>query len=192
MVAVPSTMKALGSVAPDFTLSDTINGDERISLSDASDKPVLLMFICNHCPFVIHIVEEMVGLGNWAQEQGCAVFAISANDVQAYPQDGPEPMAAFAKQYGMEFPYLYDETQEVAKAYGAACTPDFYLYDGNHRLQYRGQMDGARPNNTAPNDGADLRSAVEDVLSGKMPNESQIPSIGCSIKWRHGNEPDYF
>ncbi len=192
MVAVPSTMQALGSPANEFSLPDASDSNALVTLQDAQGKPVLLMFICNHCPFVIHIVEQMVALANQARQQGYAVYAISANDAQAYPQDGPDAMAEFAKVHGFEFPYLYDQSQEIAKAYGAACTPDFFVYDKNHRLQYRGQMDGARPSNNVAVSGADLQGALDDVLASRATSEEQIPSIGCNIKWRAGNEPDYF
>lgn len=192
MVAVPSTMQALGSPAHAFDLPDVSAGNASLSLQGFHGQPLLLMFICNHCPFVIHILQGMVALGNEAQKKGFVVLAISANDAETYPQDGPSAMAEFAKTHGFEFPYLYDQSQDVAKAYGAACTPDFFVYDKNHRLQYRGQMDGARPSNNIPVSGKDLRRALDDVFAGRATSEDQVPSIGCNIKWRAGNEPDYF
>ena len=150
------------------------------------------MFICNHCPYVLHLIEPLVKIANKAQEDGFGVVAISANDVDVYPQDGPEQMRRFADQHGFDFPYLFDETQSVAKAYRAACTPDFFVYSRQHRLQYRGQMDGSRPSNNHPVDGQDLTAALQAVLAEKPTTEKQTPSIGCNIKWRPGNEPDYF
>ncbi len=191
MVAVPSTMQALGNPASSFSLPN-VTANNTVSDGDFIGQPMLVMFICNHCPYVIHIAEAMVALANQAAQRGFAVVAISANDAQAYPQDGPDKMAEFARAYGFEFPYLYDESQSVAKAFGAACTPDFFVYDRNHRLQYRGQMDASRPNNDLPVNGADLHAALDDVLAGRVTSESQAPSIGCNIKWRSGNEPDYF
>lgn len=192
MVAVPSTMQALGSPVKSFSLPNVAANNQLISQTDFAGKPILVMFICNHCPYVIHIADKMAEVANKAQEQGFGVVAISSNDAQAYPQDGPQAMAAFAKQYGFKFPYLFDESQEIAKAFGAACTPDFFIYDNNHRLQYRGQMDSSRPNNQSPVDAADLQKAINDVLAQRQTDENQIPSIGCNIKWRAGNEPDYF
>ena len=192
MVAVLSTMQELGSSAHEFSLPDVTDGNRSVSLEDAAGKPLLLMFICNHCPYVIHIINELALLANEAQQNGFAVMAVSSNDVENYPQDGPGPMAEFADQYGFRFPYLYDESQQVALAYRAACTPDFYLFDKNHRLQYRGQMDSARPGNDQPVNGEDIRSAMGAILAGKSPAELQKPSMGCNIKWRRGNEPDYF
>lgn len=193
MVAVQSTMQALGSLAPEFNLPETQHSKNRlVSIDSFVGQPLLVMFICNHCPFVIHIVDQMVALANQAHSQGVAVVAISSNDVQTYPQDGPEAMATFAARYGFEFPYLYDETQAIAKAYSAACTPDFFVFDKEHRLQYRGQMDSSRPGNAKPVSGKDLRAAIAAVLAGENPKEPQTPSVGCNIKWRQGNEPDYF
>lgn len=191
MVAVPSTMQALGSPVKPFNLPDAA-GDHFVSEVSFVGKPLLVMFICNHCPYVIHLAAKMAEVANMAKSQGFGVVAISANDAQAYPQDGPAPMAEFAKQYKFDFPYLFDESQEVAKAFGAACTPDFFVYDKNHRLQYRGQMDASRPGNSAPVDAKDLQKALDDVLAQRPTGEEQIPSIGCNIKWRAGNEPDYF
>ncbi len=192
MVAVKSTMQALGGSAHSFSLPNTMQVGNVVSQADCAGKPLLLMFICNHCPYVLHLAEQMTAVANQALADGFAVLAISSNDVELYPQDGPEAMAEFAKQYGFEFPYLYDATQEVAKAYGASCTPDFFVYDHEHRLQYRGQMDASRPGNSEPVTGDELVAALRAVLKGRTPSEHQIPSIGCNIKWRAGNEPDYF
>lgn len=192
MVAVASTMRDLGTPASDFSLPDVRNQNQLVQLGDFDDKPLLVMFICNHCPYVLHLIEPLVKIANKAQEDGFGVVAISANDVDVYPQDGPEQMRRFADQHGFDFPYLFDETQSVAKAYRAACTPDFFVYSRQHRLQYRGQMDGSRPSNNHPVDGQDLTAALQAVLADKPTTEKQTPSIGCNIKWRPGNEPDYF
>lgn len=192
MVAVLSTMQDLGGLAKPFELPDVANDNRKVALDDLAGQAILLMFICNHCPYVIHVMPELVELANRAKLKGFAVLAISSNDAQSYPQDGPEPMNTFARQYGFEFPYLYDESQEVAKNYGAACTPDFFVYDANHRLQYRGQMDESRPGNGKLVTGADLQSALDAIRGGRVPSEAQTPSVGCNIKWRAGNEPDYF
>ncbi len=151
-----------------------------------------MAFICNHCPFVIHLREALALLGKEAQERGLQVVAISSNDVENYPQDSPALMAQEKVNAGYTFPYLYDETQEVAKAYEAACTPDFYLFDGEQRLVYRGQFDASRPGNDEPIDGADLRAAIDALLAGDGPAERQLPSLGCNIKWKAGNAPAYF
>ena len=191
MVQTPSTMLPLGTVAPPFSLPDA---DGRIvALSDFSDaKAVLVIFMCNHCPFVVHIREGLVALAKEYQPKGVAVVGISANDADAYPDDAPDKLAEAARRYGFIFPYLYDETQEVAKAYRAACTPDFFLFDDNRKLVYRGQMDGSRPGNDIPVTGEDLRTALDAVLEGHSVATDQKPSIGCNIKWKPGNEPDYF
>ncbi len=192
MAAVHSTMQALDSAAPSFDLPDTRAENSRVSLDDLRTKPMLVMFICNHCPYVIHIAERMTAVANDALKKGFAVVAISANDVENYPQDGPEAMAEFAAHYGFNFPYLYDQSQTVAKEYGAACTPDFYVFNADHRLKYRGQLDGARPGSPVEVTGSELSAAINAVYSGTPVNKEQIPSIGCNIKWKAGNEPDYF
>ena len=200
MVAVNSTMQALGSAAPDFSLPNTntnsktnTNPDnELLNRESLAGTPLLVMFICNHCPFVVHIIERLVALANSAQENGFGVVAISSNDVENYPQDGPQPMRDFAHKTGMNFAYLFDESQSVAKAFGAACTPDFFIYDAEHRLKYRGQMDASRPANNVAVTGNDLHAALTAVKNGKPVNGDQAPSIGCNIKWKAGNEPDYF
>jgi peroxiredoxin len=191
MVMTPSTMLPLGTHAPDFSLPDT--SGKRVSRDDFKAAPALLvMFICNHCPFVQHIREELARFGRDYQEKGAAIVAINANDVEHYPDDSPAKMAKEAKKFGYTFPYLYDETQEIAKAYRAACTPDFYLFDGDRRLVYRGQLDASRPSNGVAVTGADLRRAMDAVLAGRPVSQDQVPSIGCNIKWKGGNAPDYF
>jgi len=188
MVQTPSTMLELGSEAADFTLPEPLTGNQ-VSLSDQQSKPLLVVFSCNHCPYVLHIIDSFVAFANAAQRRGIAVVMISSNDVAGYPQDSPLKMAEFARDHGFEFPYLHDESQQVATAYQAACTPDFYLFDAAHRLVYRGQYDGSRPGNQAPVNGADLQAAVEALLAGDAISSAQIPSVGCNIKWRAGSEP---
>jgi peroxiredoxin len=184
-------MLPLGTKSPDFSL---VNVDGRtVSLADFHQSPALLvMFICNHCPFVKHLADALAQFGNEYMTKGAAIVAINSNDVKSYPADSPEQMVAEAEARGYAFPYLYDETQEVAKAYRAACTPDFFLFDRDRRLVYRGQFDSSRPDSGLPITGADLRGAMDAVLAGKKPAEKQLPSIGCNIKWAPGNEPDYF
>jgi thiol-disulfide isomerase/thioredoxin len=184
MARIPSTMIPLGTRAPEFTLPDTVSGKE-LSLNDIKgEKGTLVMFICNHCPFVIHVNEQLVQLGNDYQPNGINLIAINSNDVKNYPEDSPEKMTLVAKKLGYPFPYLFDETQEVAKAYDAACTPDFFLFDAEMRLVYRGQLDGARPGNDVPITGVDLREAMDALLYGEEITQDQKPSMGCSIKWR--------
>ncbi len=191
MAETPSTMMPLGTAAPSFSLPDR-NG-KLVSLADFASAPALLVvFWCNHCPYARHVRPEFVSLAREYQARGAAVVAISANDVVAFPEDGPERMSEEARAHGYTFPYLYDETQETAKAYRAACTPDFFLFDGRRRLVYRGQMDDSRPGNGKPLNGADLRAALDAVLAGKPVASRQKPSIGCNIKWKPGNEPDYY
>jgi peroxiredoxin len=190
-MAVTSTMLPLGTRAPDFALAEPNGRLHR--LVDFADAPALVVaFLCHHCPYVAHIRRELALVASALQQQGAAVIGISSNDVEAYPQDGPDGMAEEARAAGYTFPYLYDETQEVAKAYRAACTPDFYVFDGDRRLVYRGQFDEGRPGSDAPVTGADLRAAVSAALAGRAPAADQRPSMGCSIKWKPGNEPDYF
>jgi peroxiredoxin len=184
-------MLPLGTPAPAFELPDP-DGKE-ISISDFSAAPALLVvFLSNHCPFVQHVADGLGELARDLQAEGVAVVGIMANDVASYPDDRPEAMAKMAERHGWSFPYLYDETQDVAKAYRAACTPDLFLFDGQRQLVYRGQMDGARPGNSVPVTGEDLRAAVEAVLGGRPVGEDQRPSMGCNIKWKPGNEPEYF
>lgn len=190
MVLTPSTMTELGSSAPTFELPAT---DGRIvRLEDFSAAPaVLVAFICNHCPYVQHIRSGFVDFAREYQPRGLAIVAISSNDAASHPDDSPEMMKVEAEQHGFNFPYLYDETQEVARAYRAACTPDFFLYDNRDGLVYRGQFDGSRPGNDIPVTGASLRQAVDAVLGGTPVPADQYPSIGCNIKWKRGNEPGY-
>jgi len=190
MVAVNSTMLPLGTAAPDFQLPD-VSG-KPVSLADFRGKPLVVMFICNHCPYVKHLRAELAQLGRDYLPRGMAIVAISSNDAEKYTEDGPELMKAEALAAGYLFPYLYDETQEVAKSYRAACTPDFYLFDAQHRLVYRGQFDASRPGRSEPVTGKDLRVALDAVLAGAAVAANQKPSIGCNIKWRSGNEPEYF
>lgn len=191
MAETPSTMAPLGMRAPQFRLAD-FNGTQ-VSLDDFSRAPALLvMFICNHCPFVKHVRRELAALAREYQTLGVAVVAIASNDVAQYPQDGPEGMAEEARGAGYTFPYLYDESQDVAKAYRAACTPDFYVFDRERRLVYRGQMDGSRPSNDIPITGSDLRAALDAVLASEPLRIEQRASIGCNIKWKTGNQPEYF
>jgi peroxiredoxin len=190
MVMTASTMLPLGTPAPDFSLADTKSNI--ISIDDFKDTPALLViFMCNHCPFVKHILKGMVELVKKYQEKGVAVVGINSNDVASFPEDRPEMMAKIAKVAGFTFPYLYDETQEVAKAYRAACTPDFFLFDKKRKLVYRGQMDDSRPGNNIPVTGIDLRAALDAVLAGGKVSDKQKPSMGCNIKWKHGNVPKY-
>lgn len=184
MAATPSTMMPLGTTAPSFELSDTVSG-KTMSLSELKGEiATLVMFLCNHCPYVIHVNDELVHLANEYRPKGVSSIAISSNDVVNYPQDRPELMKMHAEKVGYPFPYLYDETQEVAKAYGAACTPDLFLFDHDLKCVYRGQLDDSRPNSNIPVTGKDLRSALEALLSGKEISDKQIPSIGCNIKWK--------
>ncbi len=190
MAQTPSTMTPLGTPAPDFELP---NPDGRIiSLSDFKDgEALLVMFICNHCPFVKHLRDELARMAREYQSRGVAVVAINSNDVENYPDDSPEKMAEEVENVGYTFPYLFDESQEVAKAYGAACTPDFFLFDRDRKLYYRGQFDNSRPGNDEPVSGRDLRAALDAVLADEDPPKDQLPSIGCNIKWKPGNEPEY-
>lgn len=191
MVLVDSTMLPLGTTAPDFSLPDT-NG-RIVSLSDFRDAPALLvMFICNHCPYVKHIRHELAKICKEYQAKGVAIVGINSNDADAYPDDSPENMRAEVASVGYTFPYLYDEMQQVARDYHAACTPDFFLFDGERRLFYRGQMDDSRPGNNKPVTGSELRAALDAVLDHRPAPRQQIPSAGCNIKWKAGNEPDYF
>ena len=191
MVRTPSTMLPLGTAAPDFSLP---NLDGRLlSLGDvAGEKGTVVMFICNHCPFVKHVADQLAVLGRDYLPRGIGVVAISSNDVSTHPADSPEQMVHEAEERGYLFSYLYDETQEVAQAYHAACTPDFYLFDAGRALVYRGQLDPSRPGSDVPVTGSDLRAAIEALLAGQPPVAEQIPSLGCNIKWKPGNEPPYF
>ncbi|HEY1168414.1 MAG TPA: thioredoxin family protein [Candidatus Limnocylindrales bacterium] len=190
MAATASTMLPLGTGAPDFHLPDSTG--RLVSRDDFAGKPALLvMFLCNHCPYVQHVAEEVVRVAGEYQARGVGMVAVSSNDVEQYPDDSPARMAEVATAMGFTMPYLYDETQEVAKTYHAACTPDFFLFDADRRLVYRGQLDGARPGNGVPVSGHDLRAALDAVLADKPVPEPQLPSLGCNIKWKPGNEPDF-
>lgn len=180
-----SNMLALGTIAPEFYLKDTNSEDAYFSFADIKgEKGTLVMFICNHCPFVRHVLEEIVRIANDYRVQGLGIVAISSNDVIKYPEDAPELMTQFAFENNFEFPYLYDETQEVAKAYEAACTPDFFLFDNQNKLVYRGQLDDSRPGNGIPISGSDLRGAIDGVIYNRIINPNQKPSLGCNIKWK--------
>jgi peroxiredoxin len=191
MALTPSTMLSLGTTAPDFRLPDT-NG-KIVSLVDFKDKPALLvMFICNHCPYVKHIRTGLAQLARDYLPRGIGIVGVNSNDVVNYPDDSPAKMKEEAKSAGYLFPYLYDESQAVAKAYRAACTPDIYLFDKGRKLVYRGQFDDSRPGNGIPVTGKDLRAALDAVLAGRPVSANQKASMGCNIKWKAGNEPDYF
>jgi len=189
MAATESQMLELGTRAPEFSLPDPDGAMH--SLGD-DKQAYLVMFICNHCPFVIHVREELAHLGRDYLSRAVSIIAISSNDVTTHPADSPEKMKEEAAANGYEFPYVYDESQEVARAYKAACTPDFFLFDGDKKLVYRGQLDDSRPSNDIPVTGSDLRAALDALLNGQPVPEVQKPSIGCNIKWSKGNEPDYF
>ncbi len=182
-------MLELGTVAPDFNLPDP--DGEMHSLGEGK-QAYLVMFICNHCPFVIHVRDELAHLGRDYSSDAVSIVAINSNDVTAHPADNPQKMKEEAATSGYEFPYVLDESQEVAKAYRAACTPDFFLFDADKKLVFRGQLDASRPSNDVPVTGKDLRDALDTVLNGRPVAEDQTPSIGCNIKWSAGNEPDYF
>jgi peroxiredoxin len=191
-MAHESTMLPLGTAAPDFALPEVTSGNV-VRRDDFADQPVLLvMFLCNHCPYVKHVADELAALGRDYAGSDVAIVAITSNDVGTYPDDSPKATAAEAAARGYVFPYLYDETQAVAKAYTAACTPDFFLFGPDRALRYRGRLDGSRPNTDLPVTGEELRAAIEAVRSGGEPAEQQWPSMGCNIKWRPGNEPPYF
>ncbi|MEX2496694.1 MAG: thioredoxin family protein [Woeseia sp.] len=191
MVQTTSQMLALGTEAPDFSLP---NADGKVwSLDGAAGADAyLVMFICNHCPFVKHVREQLARLGKDYASRNVAAFAVNSNDYDAQPDDSPEKMREEAKSWGYTFPYLVDRDQSVAKAYRAACTPDFYVFDGSRRLVYRGQLDDSRPSNDEPITGRDVRAALDAILAGKQVQQDQTPSIGCNIKWRPGNAPEYF
>lgn len=191
MVLTPSTMLPLGTPAPDFCLPAVVR-QESLALKDAiGSKGLLVMFICCHCPFVKHIQDQLAQLGRDYENSGLALVAISANDAEKYPDDSPASLQKMATELGFTFPLLYDETQAIAKAYRAACTPDFFLFNGDKKLVYRGQLDDSRPGNDQPVTGKDLRAAIEAMLAGQPLLTEQKPSIGCNIKWKPGNEPNY-
>lgn len=191
MVRTASTMLPLGTTAPDFSLPDTAG--RTVSLADFQDSPALLViFMCNHCPYVQHVADGLARLVKEYQQRGVAVVGINSNDTANHPDDSPAKMAEEVRQRGYTFPYLFDETQQVAKAYRAACTPDFFLFDSQRKLVYRGQMDDSRPQSGIPVTGQDLRRGLDAVLGGAPVPEPQKPSLGCNIKWKPGNEPEYF
>jgi peroxiredoxin len=190
MVKTASTMRELGTPAPDFSLLN-IDG-QHVSKSDFAGQPLLVIFMCNHCPFVKHVAPELARLAMDYMPRGVAVVGINSNDTALHPEDSPEQMVHEAEQRGYPFPYLFDEDQDVAQAYHAACTPDFFLFDKNHQLYYRGQLDPSRPKAGDVSDGRDLRAALDALLAGKPAPAKQIPSLGCNIKWKAGNEPAYF
>lgn len=184
MSLTPSNMLPLGTLAPSFELPDVVSGN-LVSLDDSmKERGLLVMFICNHCPYVKHVQEQMVEIGNEYLDREIGVVAISSNDIEAYPEDSPEEMREVAKKWNFHFPYLYDESQAVARAYDAACTPDFYLFNSASELVYRGQIDKSRPGNSEPNNGEDLRSALDDLVTGNPISVEQVPSVGCNIKWK--------
>ena len=192
MSQTPSTMLELGTRAPDFSLPDVCSG-KTVSLRNFSDqKALLVVFMCAHCPFVKLVENELATIGKDYAGKGLGMVGISANDVENYPDDTPNRLQEQAERLGFTFPYLYDETQQTAKAYHAACTPDLYLFDNKRNLAYRGQLDDARPGNEKPVTGKNLRAAIDSVLAGENVTESQIPATGCNIKWKPGNEPEYF
>lgn len=191
MALTPSTMLPLGTKAPDFQLPDVVSG-KTISLNSfAGKKGLLVMFICRHCPFVKHVQGELAQIGKDYANTDIGIVAISTNDAANYPDDAPDKLKEMAQQLGFTFPFCYDESQEVAKAYTAACTPDFFLFDSDHQLVYRGQLDDSRPSNNLPVTGKDLRAALDAVLASQTVNSDQKPSIGCNIKWKPGNAPVY-
>ena len=191
MSKTPSTMLDLGTRAPDFELPNPLTG-ELVKLSSYQGMPVLIVFSCNHCPYVLHILESFADYAGDAQQSGLSVIMINANDVDNYADDSPLKMIELVKRYELSFPYLYDESQQTAIAYRAACTPDFFLFDEQHRLVYRGQYDASRPGNDEEITGIDLKSASHALLQNESISSRQSPSMGCNIKWRKGNEPQYY
>jgi thiol-disulfide isomerase/thioredoxin len=189
MAAVESQMLELGTTAPAFSLEDPDGNVHTLKQGAAAH---LVMFICNHCPFVKHVADELAAIGRDYLPKDVDIVAINSNDVDAYPADAPDAMRAESAARGYDFPYVLDADQSVAKAYKAACTPDFFVFDGERRLVYRGQLDGSRPSNDVPVTGEDVRAALDAALAGQPPADTQVPSIGCNIKWKPGNEPDYF
>ena len=190
-MAISSAMLPLGTAAPHFSLRDVVTG-QTYSLDSFSDKTALLvMFICRHCPYVVHVEQELARLGRDYRDTSVGIIAISSNDPISYPDDAPPKLKEMALRLGFPFPFCHDETQEVAKAYRAACTPDFYLFDRGRLLVYRGQLDDSRPGNNKPVTGRDLRAAIQAVLDGQLVDKNQRPSIGCSIKWKQGRAPSY-
>ena len=183
-MAVTSTMQPLGSTAPDFDLPDTVSGETRSLKAVRGELATVVMFLCNHCPYVKHVNDELVSIASQYADRGASFVAISANDAVQYPEDAPEQMKAVAAEVGYPFPYLYDESQAVARAYGAVCTPDLFVYNADLELAYRGRLDASTPGNGQPLDGADLRGALDALLAGRSPAGEQLASMGCSIKWK--------
>jgi len=192
MVKTLYTMLSLGTLAPAFSLPDVVSGETLTLDSFKGKKGFLIMFICQHCPFVKHVEDELGRIGQDYVPQGLGILAVSANSIETHPQDDPDNMREQVKRAGFNFPYAYDATQQVAKSYTAACTPDFFLFDSDFKLAYRGQLDDSRPGNDKPVTGESLRAAIDQVVAGEPVPETQSPSIGCNIKWAPGNEPDYF
>ncbi len=192
MALTPSTMLELGIQAPDFQLPDVVSGQTVTLATFAGKKALLVMFICRHCPFVKHVQAELARIGFEYTSKDIGIVAISASDAAAYPDDAPDKLKEMAQEQGFTFPFCYDESQETAKAYTAACTPDIFLFDANRQLVYRGQLDDSRPSNNQPVTGIDLRSAIDAVLADRPVSPDQKPSIGCNIKWKPGNEPAYY
>lgn len=192
MVATPSTMLALGTPAPEFSLPDVVSGKAVTLDTLAGGKGLLVMFLSKHCPYVQHVQDELARIGRDYGPKGIGIVAISANDVTRYSDDRPENLKKMAETAGFTFPFCYDESQDTARAYSAACTPDFFLFDGMHRLVYRGQLDSSRPGNSTPVTGRDLRTALDALIAGRPLPRDQKPSLGCNIKWKPGNEPRYF
>ena len=192
MSLTPSSMLDLGTKIPYFNLFNTIDNCFNDLNSMNGENGTLIVFICNHCPYVIHIIDKMIEISNYYNKKGLNSIFISSNNVETHPQDSPLAMKKYAAEKNFNFPYLYDESQEIAHKFKAACTPDFYLFDSNQKLVYRGRFDDARPGNEKPITGNELRIAIENSLSGKTPLKKQIPSLGCNIKWKKGNEPEYY
>jgi peroxiredoxin len=191
MVRTASTMLPLGTPAPDFSLPEC--GGDTVSLCDFADnKALLVIFMCNHCPYVLHVADHLKQLTDEYMKLGVGVIGISSNDAEKYPDDSPEAMAKEKQRRGYNFAYVYDADQSIAQVYHAACTPDFFLFDADRKLVYRGQMDSSRPKSDQPVTGADLRAALDEVLAGRTPSTNQTASLGCNIKWKDGNEPKYF
>lgn len=192
MARTPTVNLELGYKAPDFSIPDVVSGSSTTFHDIKGEKATVVMFICNHCPFVIHVMDELIRVANDYKSQGIGFVAISSNDVSTHPDDSPEKMKALAAEKEFPFPYLYDETQEVAKAYTAACTPDFSVFDADENCVYRGQLDDSRPGNDEPVNGKDLRKVLDTLIDGQSVPTEQKPSLGCNIKWKPGNEPDYY
>jgi hypothetical protein len=192
MARTPTFQLELGFKAPSFVLTDVVSAEQLVFDDLKGKKGTVVMFICNHCPFVVHVMDELIRIGNDFQHRGIGFVAISSNDVSTHPDDSPQKMRELAISKKFPFAYLYDGTQEVAKAYFAACTPDFSVFDANDLCVYRGQLDDSRPGNDRPVTGKDLRNVLENLIAGKQVPEEQRPSLGCNIKWKEGNEPDYY